>query len=164
MIRIDAITPRGSAGSVLIVRISYDFAVLTVQTAARCDLPGISFFVVTGLALIHEVLRVQADLWVVAVLIVQPYLVVYYQARLVVTYFTQPTIQCHPLVNISLPSHAPGFGLIELFLVHTVGLLAGSHPSTSPAYAIPAEHSAAIHIGLYERRKGPRPLWPRSLH
>jgi hypothetical protein len=74
---------------------------------------------VTGLTFIHKVVKVQADLWVVAVLIIQPYLMVYYLTRLIMTDLTQPAIYSQPIVYISLPSQAPGFGLVELFLVHS---------------------------------------------
>jgi hypothetical protein len=56
---------------------------------------------VTGLALIHEVLRVQTDLRVIAVHIVEPYLMVYYQTRLIVAYLAQPAVQRYPCIDIA---------------------------------------------------------------
>ena len=87
----------------------------------------------TGLTFILEVRRVQADLWIVAVLIVQPDLMVNDQARLIMTDLTQSAIYSQPTIYISLPSQAPGPGLVELFLVHV-------HP--------PLKHGPASGAGL----------------
>jgi hypothetical protein len=73
---------------------------------------------VTGLALIQKVLRIETDLWVVAVLIVQPYPVVYYQPRLLATDLTEPTILSYALIDEGLPGPAPCLCLVELFLGH----------------------------------------------
>ena len=128
----------GGVGPFLIRGISYDLAVRAIQAAPRCCLPWVAFLVVTRLTLIHKVIEAQADLWVVAVLIVQPYLVVYYSTRLIMAYLTQPAVNGQPVVYVALPGHPPRFAFIELFLVHAVGLLAGS---------LTAHHSGVCYTG-----------------
>ena len=100
----------------LIIRIPYNLAVLAIKAAAWCSFPRISLLVVAGLALILEALRVEADVWVVAVGIVQPYLVVDYQPRLLVAYLAQPAVQCDPVVDVGLPCALPCLAPIELLL------------------------------------------------
>ena len=78
----------------------------------------VSVFVVAGLALILEALRVQTYVWVVAVHIVQPDGMVYDQAWLLATLLTYPTIQGQPCIYVRLPGPSPGHALVELFLGH----------------------------------------------
>jgi hypothetical protein len=72
---------------------------------------------VARLALQLEVVRVETDLWVVAVVIVEPDDVVHYLARLFTTYLTQPSICGQPIVYIRPPCFLPGWASVELFLV-----------------------------------------------
>ena len=69
-----------------------------------------------GLALILEVIRVEAYGRVVAVRVVQPYLVMYYQPRLLVALLAHPSIHSYTHINVGLPGPAPRLGFIELFL------------------------------------------------
>ena len=71
----------------------------------------------TCLTLVHKIVRVQADHRIVAVRIIQPYLVVNYSTRLIVTYFTQPAIYSQPCIDVCLPGLPPRWCLVELFLV-----------------------------------------------
>lgn len=80
----------------------------------------------TSLALIEEELRVEADAWVVTVHIIEPYLVMDYQPRLLATDLAQPAVHCHPALDESIPCSLPCLGLIELFLSqHLSGSLLG---------------------------------------
>ena len=122
-----------------IICIPYNFPIWTVQASARCCQSWVSFLVVTGLALIKESLRVQADVRVVAVDVVQPYGMVYDLPRLITTDLAQTTIHRYSVINKGLPSTAPGSAFIELFLSH--GRSTSSQvipPPTPPVYAIPA--------------------------
>ena len=122
-----------------------------IQTSARCGASWISLFIVTGLSLVEEVVRVEADVRVVAVVIVQPYNVVDYPTRLLTTYLAQPAIQCYPVVNVGLPCSLPRFASVELFL--------GQHSPQSCGLLIPA-HPPRQRL-LY-RRKRKRPGSPPS--
>ena len=107
----------GGVRPVLIFRISYDFPVCTISASAWCSQSWISFFVMTCLTLIHKIIRVQADHWVIAIRIIQPYLMVNYSTRLIMAHFTQPAIYSQPCVDVRLPGLPPRWCLIELFLV-----------------------------------------------
>jgi hypothetical protein len=74
---------------------------------------------VTRLTFILEPLRVQADIWVITIHIVEPYSVMDNQPRLLATYLAQPTIYGQPIVYISLPDTLPWSALVELFLIHS---------------------------------------------
>jgi hypothetical protein len=75
---------------------------------------------VTGLALIKESLRVQADVRVVAVDVVQPYGMMYDPPRLVATHLTEPAVHSQPLCYESLPRTFPCAAFIELLLCQCV--------------------------------------------
>ena len=68
------------------------------------------------LALILEALRIEADVWVVAVHIVQPYGVVHDLAQLLMAYLTQATIYGHAIIDIGSPGPEPRLAFVELFL------------------------------------------------
>ena len=85
------------------------------------------------LALIHEVVRVQTDVWVVAVDVIQPDLMVHDLARLLLTDLTDPAVYGQPFVYVCLPGQPPGLGFIELFLVNM------SRPPTASVSAMPTE-------------------------
>ena len=104
------------AGSCLIVCVSYNLAIRAIQASTSHSLARIALFVVARLALILEALRIETDVWVVAVDVVQPDSMMNYQTQLLVTYLAQPTIQCYPVIDIGLPCSLPRFALIELFL------------------------------------------------
>ena len=70
----------------------------------------------TSLALVKEVLRIETDVWIVAVDIIQPYLVVDYQPRLHATDLADAAVHSHPLLNERIPHTLPCFSLIKLFL------------------------------------------------
>ena len=101
-----------------ILRVPYDFTIRTIKASPRCGDPRILLLVVAGLALIKKILRVQADLWIVAVLIIQPDLMVDNEPRLLTTDLTGPAVHGFPLINEGLPCPPPGSGLVELFLGH----------------------------------------------
>ena len=118
---------------------SQDLAVWSVFAAAWGGLSRVYLFVVARLALVLETLRVEADVWVVAVRIVQPYGMVYDLPWLITTHLTQTTINRYSVINKGLPSTAPGLALVELLLIH--GRSTSSQvipPPTPPVYAIPA--------------------------
>ena len=50
---------------------------------------------------------VEADLWIIAVHIIEPYDMMNYQPRLYSTYLTQPTIYSVPVIYVCLPSPKP---------------------------------------------------------
>ena len=85
----------------------------------------------TSLTLIKKVVRVEADLWIVAVDIVQPDLVMDYQPRLHATDLTDATIYAHALLYESIPHSLPCFSLIELLL--------GQHPARPLCFVVVAE-------------------------
>jgi hypothetical protein len=95
---------------------------------------------VAGLANILEVILVETDLWVVAVYIIQPYLVVVdNKARLFVAQLTHTTIDSQSLIDVSLPSSQPWPAFIELLLIHRRSTSSQVIPPPAPpAYAIPA--------------------------
>ncbi len=105
-----------SLNGFLILAVSNYLAIWTIQASTRCCFPWVSLLVVTSLALIEEVGRIEADLWVVAVHIVKPYLVMDYEPRLHATHLADSTIQSHALLNESPPCSLPCLGLVELFL------------------------------------------------
>lgn len=56
-----------------------------------------------GLAFVFEALRVQADIRVVAVVVVEPDGVVYYEARLLSAYLAEPAVNGQPAVDVRPP-------------------------------------------------------------
>ena len=112
-------TAHGGRALPLSVRcIAYYFTVRPVSAPTRYSFPRVAFLVVAGLALEHEVVRVQRDVRVVAVLIVEPDLPVMDNlARLYVAGLAQPAVYCHSFGYVSIPSTSPRLGLVELFLV-----------------------------------------------
>lgn len=70
----------------------------------------------TGLALIEEVVRVETYLRVIAVDIIKPYLVMYYQPRLHATDLTDAAVYAHALLDKCIAYSLPCLGLIELLL------------------------------------------------
>ena len=104
----------GGGRSILCV--PYDLAIRSIQAPTSCGQSWVFLLVVTGLALVHEVLRVEADVRIVAVLVVQPYLMMDYLARLLMTYLAQPAINGQPVVDVCTPCPLPCSCLIELFL------------------------------------------------
>ena len=72
----------------------------------------------TRLTLIPEVCRVQAYGRIAAVVVVQPDLMVDDQARRLAADLAGPAVNALPLFDISSACSLPGFGLVELFLVH----------------------------------------------
>lgn len=89
-----------------------------IQTSARCGASWISLFIVTGLALVEEVVRVEADVRVVAVVVVKPDNMVNYPTRLIPAHLAQPAIHGQPAVYVCLPGTSPGWCLIEFLLVY----------------------------------------------
>jgi hypothetical protein len=68
-------------------------------------------------ALIFEVVRVEADAWVIAVLIIEPHLIVmHYISQFFPTDLTQPTINGYPLIDKSAPCFLPRSAFIKFFL------------------------------------------------
>ena len=55
-------------------------------------MPWVSLFVVAGLALVEEALGIEADVWVVAIDVVQPYCVMDYLPRFLSAYLTEAAI------------------------------------------------------------------------
>ena len=117
-----------------IISIPYNLPIGTVKASAFRDLPRIAFFVMTVLAFIQEALRVEADVRIVAVLIIEPDGMVNYLPRLITTDLTQPAIYCHSIIYESLPCFLPGLAFIELLLVH---------PDHS-YYVFPPTHRASL--------------------
>ena len=70
------------------------------------------------LALVSEVCRVQADGRVVAVVVVQPDLMVDDQPRRLTADLAGPAVDSLPLFDISSSGSLPCLGLVKLFLVH----------------------------------------------
>ena len=93
-----------------------------------------------GLANILEVILVETDLWIVAVYIIQPYLVVVDDvARFLVAQLTHTTIDGQALIDVSLPGAEPWSALVELLLIHRrTTSFRVIPPPAPPAYAIPA--------------------------
>jgi hypothetical protein len=85
---------------------------------------------VAGLAFISEVIRVEADLWVFAVVIVKPYLMMDDPPQLLVAYLTDPAVDSLALIYICVSGSSPGGCLVELFLGH-VG---------PPVFCVPPAH------------------------
>ena len=83
------------------------FTIRTILHPSRCTPSRVDLFIVTGLAFIPEVLRVQADGWIVAVVIVQPDLMMDDQPRLSLAYLAGPTIYSQPVLYICSPGPAP---------------------------------------------------------
>jgi hypothetical protein len=71
---------------------------------------------VACLAFIEESFRVQADVGIVAIDIIQPYGVVHDLPRLITAYLAEPTVDSQPMVYISLPGFLPCLAFIKLFL------------------------------------------------
>jgi hypothetical protein len=116
---------------------------------------------VTSLADILEVVLVQCDVRVVAVEVIQPYLVVVDdQTRLLVAQLTDAAIYCNTFIYIALPGSQPWPALIELFLgQHCLALRVWCFPCTpgqSPEYT--GKELNMVHHG-----KEPKHLCP-ALH
>lgn len=109
----------------LIICVPYDLTVWSIPDATRCWFPRIHFFVVAGLALQLEVVRVETDLWIVAVGIVQPDPVVVYDCSwLYSAGLADPTVYRFPAGYVVRPGPLPRSGLVKLFLgQHLAGLL-----------------------------------------
>ncbi len=128
---VDGFTPRcastysATAFYISIIRVTYNFPIWTVQASARCGKSRVSFLVVACLALIEESLRVQADVRIVAVDVVQPYGMVYDLPRLVATHLTEPAIHSQPLCYESIPCAFPCSAFIKLFLCQCLSLQTG---------------------------------------
>ena len=139
---------RGMGGGRSVVCVPQDFSVRSVKAPTRCRFPRISFFVMTGLAFVSEVLGVEADVRVVAVVVVQPRLVVYDLSWFNSADLADPSVDCHPFVDVSLPCPLPRFCFIKLFLVHCLSAFRpGSRPPTSPASPMPAQQKRAAPLG-----------------
>lgn len=103
---------------ILVLRIPNHFAIRTIKASAwRCS-SWILLLVVAGLALIEEVVIIETYLWVVAVHIIKPYLVMDYEPRLLATDLADPAIHSQALIDEGLPGPLPGRALVELFLGH----------------------------------------------
>ena len=100
--------------------ISQNFSIRPISAAARCFLAWVYFFVMAVLAFVFEVVRVQTYLWVIAVNIIQPYLMVDDLARLIPAYLTQSAINSFPVCDIAQPRPAPWSAQIKLFLCHVL--------------------------------------------
>ena len=98
--------------------VSNYFAVLSVDASPRSRLSHIALLVVARLTFISEVVRVQADILIIAVGIIQPYFVVDYFTRLLPTLLTCASVHSHTVCYISCPCPAPCLALIELLLSH----------------------------------------------
>ena len=82
---------------------------------------------------------VQTDVRIIAVNIVQPYLVVDDLPWLLSADLTDATIHRESVIYKGLTRTAPGSGLVELLLrKHAHHVLSVIPPPTPPAYAIPA--------------------------
>ena len=103
--------------------IAYYFAVRAVFAAAWRVFAWVLLFVVTGLALIGEELSVEADARVVAVVVVQPDLVVHDLPQLLVAHLAHAAIEGHARGDIGITRTAPGRALVELLLVQRVAPL-----------------------------------------
>ena len=112
--------------------VAYDLPVRAVPAAARCRFPWVALLVVAGLALQHEIVRVQCDLRVVAVYVVQPCPpVVHYLAGLYAAGLAQPSVNGQPFIYIRIARSAPRLGSVKLLLVDM------SRPPSAPASAMP---------------------------
>ena len=100
----------------------------------------IYLFVMAVEANILEVVLVETDLRVVAVDVVQPYLVVVDNvSRFIMAQLTDTTVDSYALIDVSLPGAEPWSAFIELLLVHRrTTSFRVIPPPTAPAYAIPA--------------------------
>lgn len=103
----------------LIVAVSHDFPVCSVPAPARLGSPRICLPVMARLALIKEILRVQADLRIVAIHVIQPYFVMYHSSRFLPAHLAHAAIRGNPVRNIITPGPPPCLGSIKLFLCHT---------------------------------------------
>ena len=113
--------------------IAYDLAVRAVYAPTWCLFPWVSLLVVASLALELEVVRVQTDLWVVAVDVVEPGSpVVDYLARLYAAGLAESSVDCRPSRYVCVTRTSPCLRLVELFLiqcVHTSGFVPSTHRS-----------------------------------
>lgn len=100
------------------LRIAYDFAIRAVEAASRYDFSRIYLSIVAGLTFVSEVIRVQADLGIVAVDIIQPRLVMDNQPGLYVANLAQTAVDGQSPTDVGIPCPFPGSGLVKLFLVH----------------------------------------------
>ena len=96
-----------------------DLTVRPIEAPARCRPSRVALLVVALLTFISEVARVQADLWVVAVVVVQPYLMMDCLAQLLATLLADTSVNCHPCFYISGPGSTPCLAFIELRLGHS---------------------------------------------
>lgn len=121
------------------VRLAYHFAVRSVCATPRRRLARVHFLVVARLAFQFEVVRVQADLGVVAVYVVKPHLeVVDYPSGLSPAGLADASVDGRSFTYICIAGASPRLRFVKLFLEQLLSLLAvKSHPPTisSVSYA-----------------------------
>ena len=121
--------------------VAYNLTVRPVTAPTGCCFPRIALLVVTSLAFQHEVVRVQRDVRVVAVDVVQPCPpVVHDPARLYTAGLAQPSVDGRPFFDVCVPGASPRLGLVELLLVNV------SRPPSAPASPMPVIYSFTITI------------------
>ena len=100
----------------------------------------------TRLALVSEVCRVQADGRVVAVVVVQPDLMVDDQPRRLTADLAGPAVYSLPLFDIARPGSLPGFGLVKLFLIHRL----------TPLVVFPPAHRVSLSYADATKKDRPK--------
>lgn len=134
--------------------IAYYLAIWTISAPAWCRFAWVLLLVVARLAFEHEVVRVQCDLWVVAVCIVEPCPpVVDYLSKLYSAGLAQSAVDGLSFLYVCITCASPRLRLVELFLIQCV------HTSGS----IPTTHRSSLsYAGRYSYIvKRRRLFWPR---
>ena len=105
------------------LRVSQNLPVRPVPAAARCRLAWVYLLVVARLTLIPKVIRVKADVRVIAINIIQPDFMMDDLAQLIPAHLAQPAINGPPVCNVPKPSPAPCLALVKFLLCHIVPCL-----------------------------------------
>ena len=103
-----------------VVCVTNDFSIRTVKAPTRRCFSWVFLFVVAGLAFIQESFRIETDVWIIAVDVVEPYRMMNNQPWFLTTHLTQPAVYGQPAVDECLPASAPRLAFVELLLRHGI--------------------------------------------
>ena len=116
----------------------------------------IAFFIITVLIFVFKPFRVQAYVWVIAVIIIQPYSMVHYQSRIFMVLLAQPAVNGHPIIDICLSCSEPCLAFIKLFLGQMFFIITAPFIWATISFSISdSSHRKYFSAAFSDKRKPP---------
>lgn len=98
--------------------ISQNLAVCAVSAPASGRTIWITLLVVTCLALISQVFKIERHIWIVAIVVIEPRLMVHDLAEFMTTHLTDASVNGLSISYIRIPCPTPRTAFVKLLLCH----------------------------------------------